>query len=252
MIDDSALNQEIDGQNSPEESARLRDELARSPELRARYERLVGVVRTLEAVPPAEPPPGLTAQIMRAVRARARSARPWTSWGEAVRSALARQPVLGLGSAVAAGLVLGAFLAGVGEPLRLEDKSGGTMLSGGALDLREIDRAELLGDGYRGEVVVREGIGWIELRVRLEGRPPLDLTASFDLRELFPQGVDLQGAPAARVALGPDSLHLREAGAGDYVVRLGVREPAIKGVQVRLGRDPGPWVEKTLKVKKPS
>ena len=252
MIDDFALNQEIDGQNSPEQSARLREELDRSPDLRARYERLVGLVRTLEAVPPAEPPPGLTEQIMRVVRARARSAHPWAGWGETVRTALTRQPALGLGSALAAGLVLGAFLAGVGEPLHLEQKSGGTMLSGGSLDLQEVDRAVLVGDGYRGEVVVREGSAGIELRVHLEGRPPLDLVATFDPRELTPLGFDLLGAPAGRVVFGPDSLHIWEAGAGDYVVRLGVREPASSGVQVRLGRDPAPGVEKTLKVKKES
>lgn len=246
MIDDLVLNQEIDGENSPDQSARLREELDQRPELRARYERLLGLVRILEAEPPAEPPAGLTAQIMRAVRAKGRSAHGWSHWGETVRAALGRQPVLGFGAALAAGLVLGAFLAGVGEPLRLEEGSGGTMLPGGGLELREVDRAVLAGEGYRGEAVVRAASGWVEVRVRLEGAPPLDLVATFDPRELTPLGFDLQGAPAGQVVLGPDSLHVREAGAGDYVFRLSVRKPSPSGVQVRLGRAPG--LEKTLKV----
>jgi hypothetical protein len=250
MIDDEILNREIDGENSSDESARLREELGREPELRARYERLQGVVRTLGAVPPAEPPAGLTAQIMRAVRAKARPVHGgWAGWGEAVRAALVRRPALGFGTALAAGLVLGAFLAGKGEPLRLEEKSGGMMLPAGGQDLREVDRALLAGEGYRGEAVVRAAPGWVEVRVRVEGPPPLDLVATFDPLEFSPLGFDLQGAPAGQVVLGPDSLHVREAGAGDYVFRLAVRNPGSSGVQVRLGRDPASGAFKALKVK---
>ena len=247
MIDDEVLNREIDGENSEHQSAALRDELARRPEARARYERLLGLVRTLEAVPPAEPPAGLTGHIMRAVRVKAQPAHRWPRWDETVRAALARRPALGFGAALAAGLVLGAFLAGVGEPIRLDEKSGGTMLPASGLDLREVDRAVLAGEGYRGEAVVRAASGWIEVRVRLDGPPPLELLATFDSRELDALGFDRQGAPAGQVVLGPDSLHVLDAGAGEYVLRLGIRKPVSSGVKVRLGRG-STGVEKGLKV----
>lgn len=247
MIDDLVLNQEIDGENSKDQSARVREEFDRRPELRARYERLLDLVRMLEAVQPAEPPAGLTGHIMRAVRSKAQSTHRWPRWGEAVRAALARQPALGFGAALAAGLVLGAFLAGLDEPMRLEEKSGGTMLLTGGSDLREVDRAVLAGDGYRGEAVVRAASDRIEVRIRLEGPPPLELLTTFDPSELTPLGFDLEGAPAGQVVLGPDSLHVREAGAGDYVLRLAIRKPLSSGLQVRLGTGPT-GVEKVLKV----
>jgi len=241
------LHREIDQENTTEESKRLREEFERRPETRAQYEELLRLLRTLEAVRAAEPPASLAADIMRAVRARALPSRLRTSWSEAIRSALARQPALGLGAALAAGLVLGAFLVGIGEPKHLDEKSGGTMLPADRLALREVDRAVLVGDGFRGEAVVVVVAGWIEVRVHLEGPPPLELLATFDGRDLEPLGFDRQGAPAGQVVLGPDSLHVLEAGAGDYVLRLAIRKTVASRVQIRLGRGPA-GVERALKV----
>ncbi len=247
MIDHERMHREIDGLHSPAESARLQEELGVEPEAKARYEELRRLQVALASVPPAEPPADLTAHIMRIVRARALPAHRWPRWGEAVRAALARQPVLGFGAALAAGLVLGAFLAGVGEPMRLDEKSGGTMLPRSGMDLREVDRAVLAGEGYRGEAVVRATSGLVEVRIRLEGPLPLDLRTTFNPDELEPLGFDLEGAPAGQVVLGPDSLHVLEAGAGDYVLRLGIRKPVASGVLIRLGSGPT-GVEKALKV----
>lgn len=247
MSFEERLHREIDGENTPEESERLREEFERRPETRARYDELLSLVRTLEAVRAAEPPAGLAEDIMRAVRARALPSYRRTSWSEAIRSALARQPALGLGAALAAGLVLGAFLVGLGEPTHLDEKSGGTMLPADRLALREVDRAVLAGEGFRGEVVVAAAAGRTEVRVHLEGPKPLELLATFDGHALEPLGFERQGAPAGQVTLGPDSLHVLEAGAGDYVLRLAIRNPVVSGVQIRLGHGPAA-VERALKV----
>jgi hypothetical protein len=248
MMDDEALNREVDGENSPEESAHLRQELGRRPELRARYEQLLGLVRMLKALRPAEPPQELVREIMRAVRAKALLALRRPRFAEAVRAALTRRPALGLGAALAAGLVLGAFLAGVGDAIRFDEGSGGTMLPASRLGPREIDRAVLAGESFRAEVVVHEAPGWIEVRFRLEGAPPLELSAAFDPEELEPLGFDRRAGSAGRIVLGPGSMQVLEAGAGSYVLRLAVRPPASSAaVRVRLGSGAAS-VERVLKV----
>ena len=251
MIDEGLLHGEIDRENSPEESARFREELSRRPELRSRYEALVRLAGALGALPPAEPPAGLADDVMRAVRAKALPSRPRTTWREAMRAILAQKPALGLGTALAAGLVLGAFLVSVGEPVRLEERSGATMLPADRLALREVDRTILVGEGFRGVAVVGEAAGRVEVRIHLEGTPPLELVAAFDGRELEPLGFDRRGGPAGQIVLGRDSLQVLEAGAGDYVLRLAVRKPVASGLQVRLGRGPA-RVEKALKLKEGS
>jgi hypothetical protein len=68
LIDDERLHREIDRELGPQESERLRLDLALQPEARERFGRLARLVRALDAQPAAEPPVDFVQAIMRAVR----------------------------------------------------------------------------------------------------------------------------------------------------------------------------------------
>lgn len=80
------ISARLDGALSPEEEARLEAHLASCPDCRAAEEELSAIHRGLEALPPIEPPAGLTERIMAAVEADAvvplpvKKRAPWRKW----------------------------------------------------------------------------------------------------------------------------------------------------------------------------
>ena len=252
MIDEDRLHREIDGETTPEESERLREELERLPEARARYDQLVRLVRTLESVPAEEPPLGFVAEVMRAIRARALPSSTVARLSASFRQRFLLRPALGLSLTFASGLLVGAILAGMGDPGPLHlggdlGSAAGTMLAPKGLGLHEVDRARLTGKGFHGEASGWASPGQAEVRVHLEGEPPLELTLTFDRRELEPVGLERGRGALGEMRLGPGSLQVVAAGPGDYIVRLTARNTVASRVEVALGRGPD-RVAKTLKV----
>ena len=238
MIDEDRLHREIDHENTPEESERLREELEREPEARAQYERLVHLARTLESVPAEEPPLGLLSQVMRVVRANALASSTVSRFWGSFRQRFLLRPALGLSLTFASGLLVGAILAGVGDlgPLRLGGDDGsaaGTMVAPKGLGLHEIDRAQLAGEDFHGEASLSASGNQVEVRVHVEGRPPLQLSVTSDRQEVEPVGLEGEGG---EMRLGPGSLQVVDAGPGDYVLRLAVRKTSLSQVEVALGR----------------
>jgi hypothetical protein len=161
---------------------------------------------------------------------------------ESLRQAFARRPVLGFSLTMAMGVLLGALLGGVGELGQLhpggnDGSAAGTMIAPKALGLREVDRTQLSAEGFRGEAAVWAAGSQVEVRVRLDGEPSLDLTVTCDGEELEPVGLERGLGSPGRMELGPGSLHVAEAGPGDYVLRLAVRKAPAR-VEVTLGRGP--------------
>src|SRR5262249_53571150 len=64
---ETLMNQEVDGANRPEESARLRELLASAPHAREEMQSLREVSLSLSALPQREPPADLTTSIMRSL-----------------------------------------------------------------------------------------------------------------------------------------------------------------------------------------
>ena len=241
MIDEDRLHREIDRETTPEESERLRHELLGQPEARAQYEQLVQLVRTLESVPAAEPPMGLVEAVMRMVRAMALPSSLAARLGESFRQRFLLRPALGLSLTFASGLLVGAILAGIGDlgPLQQSGDDGsaaGTMLAPKALGFREVDRAQLAGPDFHAEAS-----GWVsgdqvEVRVHVEGRPPLELTVTCEGQGLEPVGFERGSGAGGEMRLGPGSFQVVDAAAGDYVLRLAVRKPLASQVEVALQR----------------
>ena len=236
MIDDERLHGEIDGLLSPAESARLHEELRVDAEAKGRYDDLRRLQSALSSLPPAEPPPGLAQDVMRAVRARARALAPRPGLGQALRAAFARRPALGLGLSFATGLLLAAASSGLLSPgpwrLGREAETLGTAMP--PERLREIDRAALLGPGLEGEAVALEADGQVLVRVRVLSAPPVEISITWPGGGAEPLRFDRRG-PAASVVLGRETLLVQGAGDGTYELRWG-KEGVHGAVRIRLRR----------------
>jgi len=234
--DEELIQRELDRENTAEVSARLRGRLAEEPELRRRYERLQGVVRAVSRLPWIEAPGDLAADVLADLRRRA----PAPSRMGLARPGRGRvwQPVLAYGSALAAGLLLGAFLFGAGD---LSRQRSDAALSGAALPQQTI--AQLPGGHslHLAEGPLRANALWrptpdgvrVELEIEAEG--PVDGTLRFDPSALRPRAVELGGVPAGETAVGPGQVQLRQVGAGTYAVVLeGSLSPSASGLYLRL------------------
>ena len=241
MIDEDRLHREIDRETTPEESERLRQELERQPEARAQFEQMVQLVRTLQSVPAEEPPVGLVAQVMRMVRAKALPSSLAARLCESFRQRFLLRPALGLSLTFASGLLVGAILVGMGDlgPLHLggdEGSAAGTMLAPRGLGFREVDRAQLTGEDFHGDASGWASGDQVEVRVHLEGRPPLELTVTSDGQELEAVGFERGRGAVGEMRLGPGSLQVVDAGPGDYVLRLSPRQGVACRVEIALRR----------------
>lgn len=236
MIDDERFHREIDGLLSPAESARLHEELRADPEAKVRYDDLRRLQSALASMPPAEPPPGLVQDVMRAVRARARALAPRPGIGHALRAAFTRRPALGLGLSFATGLLVAAgsialLSPGSWRPVREADSVGTAMPPE---RLREIDRAPLRGPGLEGEAISLEADGQVVVRVRVLSASPLELSINWPGGGAEPLGFDRRG-PAASVVLGREALLVLGGGVGTYEVRWD-KGALLGAVRIRLRR----------------
>jgi hypothetical protein len=250
MIDDDAIQREIDGENTPAESARLMEELRQEPEARARYDELLRLSSALDSLPAADPPPGLLESVMRAVRAIARrtAAPPEGPW-LILRAAFARRPVLGLGLSFAAGGLFALVLAGLSQPGRLPEarEAVGTVLDRERLESELASRASLEADAVRAVVRLETAPNRLYVRMTVESGPPLRLAARWNARALRPLGFERGDGPADTVAIGSDYWRIEGAGGGEYVLTLEALEPAPPALSVRLERG-DEVVERELRV----
>lgn len=227
------VQREIDGENTPEQSAELRRLMATDPGLAARHAELAALVRTLEAIGQEAPPAGLANDVMRAIRRGAgATSGPLGAW----RSVLARRPVLGHAVSLAAGVAMGILSVGLVEPSRFYAREGavsGTILPADRLaSFGQLDRQGLSAEGVQGEAITRQGDGELLAELRVDSRAPLKLTLEFDPSILAPLAFERGEVGEGAVSLEPGRVRITHAGAGEYRFVMRRRRPA--GTSLRL------------------
>ena len=241
------VQREIDGENSPAESAELQRRIALDPQLEGSADKLLSLSRSLAAVPQEDPPPGFVADVMRAIRTK--GARVTGGWIETWRAAFGRRPALGYGLSLAAGIVLGALAIGALGPAALstrDEAAVGTILPPGRLgSFREVDRQELASEGLRGEAVTRRGDRTVQAELRLESSKPVRLTLEFDANSFAPLGFGRSVAAEGDVVLEPGRVRIAHSGAGTYQVFLGTRSPKPAPLTLRVEGE-GVFLERRL------
>jgi hypothetical protein len=256
MIDErrvEAINRELDGVSTPEESAALKTLLASDEEARATFEHLSRIHRLLSEVKPVAPPAALKEGIMAAVAER-RAAEAAAAEGhvaqrhpEPARRSPGVPPPLPrkeswLGTIAAgfrtqgrwafrtqgrwayaftfiAGLVVGMAAFGTfGDGLRLDrSQVTGTMVPH-TQGLTVIDRADFDEPGFRGDVVTGSVNGLLVAEIELDAVRDVTLTVDFDPQNLVPQGVrGEQPVPGGFAALDGE-IRVSHSGKNRYVV----------------------------------
>jgi hypothetical protein len=234
------LQREIDDANTPDESERLRERLAREAELEARYRALLDVERTLGKVELVEPPPNLAGDVMRQVRQRALAHGSQEGGLAGVFARLMQRPALALGSSLAVGLLGGVLLTSLADPAgpgRIDEGavSGTSLPSGRLLERRLIDEVVLEGEGFHATATTRSGAGVVVAEIAVETPRALELIVEFDGRALRPQGLEAAGGlPAGEVVVGTNQVRIRQAPGGLYLLTLAVNQPAPPPLRVRL------------------
>jgi len=244
------LQRELDGENTGEESAALQSRLASDPGLRESYERLRRLHLALGRIGPADPPPGLAADVMHAVRSRAARAGGARGWLDLLRAPFVSRPAFGYALTLAAGILVGAVFVGFVAPpgllSRRDGPAAGTILPSERLaEPKPLDRQDLAAEGIRGEVVTNRADGRVVAEIRLESEGPLDVRLGFDAGTLSLLGFERGRLAPGEVRLAPGEVRIEGAGTGRYVVVLGVLGPSALRLRLSLEGN-GVRVEKTL------
>jgi anti-sigma factor RsiW len=227
------LHREIDGENSPEVSARLKERLSREPELDACYRALLGVGRSLSEVGLVAPPEGIVGDVMQRVRP-GLPVRPWrgglTGW-------VARQPGLALAASLAVGVLAGVLATGARESGRADQASvSATALPSARLQaLPVVDETHFEGSGIEARVVAHRKGDVVIAEVEIRAGGPVDLTVGSRGGPLRPSGFEsADGRPVGRVVLDATGLHAQGLTPGRYLLVLQAVGASPAGLQLRL------------------
>jgi hypothetical protein len=231
------MQREIDGVNSAAETNRLRELLAGSPDLDARFGVLRRASEALGRVERLDPPPGFADDVMSTVRRRLPEPRP--GWREALRALLAPVPLAACAAALVLGVVLGGLLpqdAGL-FPGRERDALSGTVLPHGRLgSSANLDRQAVAGEGVRGEAVTRIEEGRLVVDLELDTTRPVDVSLELEGTGLSPRAFSRDGPPAGDVRISAGEVRfVLPTGRGRTSVAFDRVRPGGKSLRLRVG-----------------
>jgi hypothetical protein len=211
------MQDELDGLNTPEQSARLHELLRENAEARARMAELQFLFQTLERVGAEEPPADLASRTLASLPERRHLAR--AGWVDAWRSLTGRSAALRVAYPLAAGIALGAFgyaLYTGGIPGR--SPSTELPVSGAMQPLpdagrgKQVDAAQLTVGATSLSVAVRRAGRDVWLVAVAHDPGGLELAVRFDPARLALAGVERDSHGPERFDVGSGTLTLGLAG----------------------------------------
>ena len=209
--DERLLQDELEGLASPEGAARLRERLARSPEVRERRRELQDLARALEQLPLEEPPADLRDAVMAAIAADARTApargpgRELRGGPERGRAGLAWAYSF-LAGAVAGGLLIALVTGNLSPRTRTDFPVAGAMLPGTG---GRIDHRELRLGAARLALATRRTAEGVRGEFEFAQAPGAELTLAFDGAALQPAGLRWAPPAAGQAVLEEGAVRLR-------------------------------------------
>lgn len=241
MIDarwDRLMQDELDGLNTPQQSARIQELLRENAAARARWSELQFLFQVLERVGSEEPPPDLASAMLASLPERPRPAR--SGWVDAWRSLTGRSAALRVAYPLAAGIAIGA----VGYALYRGAFPGGSPstdmpISGVMQPLppgsgERVDSAVLTAGAASISAVLRRSGNDLWLEAVPGGGAPSELTVRFDPARLSLQGVERGSHGSARFDVGSGSLTLGLAGSDACRVHWRAAPDAVAPLEIRI------------------
>lgn len=220
---DELLQREIDGVNTPAESALLGERLAADARLAERFASLGRASAALAGAGRIAPPRELVDDVIRATRrldADRGKSRP--RWHERLGSLLAPAPLAACGATLVLGVVLGGLLP---KDAGLLSHSEQAALSGTALGHDRLgapapaDRLAIDRDGLEGEAAMRFDGRLVVLELRLDAAGPVDVRLDLAGSGLAPRSFAQDGPSGGDVVVSGDAVRFTHpAGRRRYVL----------------------------------
>jgi hypothetical protein len=230
------IHREIDGANTPEESAAFRSLIETQTEARALEVDLRNAIRLIDRVGTAEPPEHLRRAILEALPGRVPGKSGWEVLRDAMQSLVdgfQKRPRFALVSSLCVGLVAGfglyAAVAGAGGVVR----SNPGALEGAIVEprarsgLETVQDVPIAGAGVRGRVSVKAGQTTVVVEIESE------VERTLEVRLAFPEGAyglrgfsQLRSAPAPSFTARPGLLRVTTSGANTQTFVLHHQGPA--------------------------
>lgn len=244
------MQQELDGFNSPEESAALRDYLVHHPEARREFDEMMALVERLKPIPMVEAPQDMTDRIMKAIASSERQ----------TRSAVSRSWLSSLAGDMApwkwrfaisfsAGLAVGLIVVFV-----LMNPPHDAALVRGVMGLKE-DRSDLAVTDVtnislahaHGEIRVETSQNYVRLTVQLVSSQELELRLTYD-RSLSFAGLHMIGtADSSTLREQPGEIQLRHNDDVHYLLILRGRTQELPPLELTLGDRDSIWLQRRLR-----
>lgn len=240
----TAMNRELDGMNSPEESTELENFLGSDPEARAYYEDLSRLSTMLSEVKEVDPPQELKAGIMRAIKPAPVAVPP-----EGVH-----EPA---GSGIYDGFLnnfLGAFrgrwtyaitfsagiAAGIlgftafGDGLSTTSMEGLTGTMAPLQGFVTVDKQDFNQAGVSGSVETQYAADRLVATIEVESAEDLDIVIEFDGKVLHPLGFHQSSPHPMGVTMESDQVKLLHRGQNTYTFTLGYPVRTASEVHVKF------------------
>jgi hypothetical protein len=244
----AAINREIDGMSTPEESAQLKDLLASNEEARAYYEDLSRLSTMLSSVDEVEPPAKLKSGVMSAIEMKKAAQAPAST----LRPVPAPEKVSFLHTILhgyqrrgewAYAFSFAAFVAGIAIGfLGFTALGNGFTTSGdtsqftGSMtpfkDFEIVDTKPLDENGVIGTVETRYTSNQIFTKIEVSSEQNLDIVVEFDGNLLSPIGFHQEFPTPSGITLGANEMRLVHQGQNVYVLTLGY--PAMSASEVHV------------------
>ncbi len=231
MIEDKyieIINKEIDGRLTPDESARLKDYLSRTPEAQLFYNDMAKVSTMLSELREVDPPANLKKNILNtlSVNKYVPKSKPSLvksiipSWKFSFKYA----------GVFATGVILGAFTAVLfnrSEALNSLDVTGALIINKPAGDFREISRHEIAAQDVSGALVLKSAEELLLAQVTLKSEQTVVVKLDFDFRELAFQGLGGVDDNGLRATVSENEVQLSHLGAHGYFLVFKKKIPAL-------------------------
>jgi hypothetical protein len=236
------MHQEIDGANSPEESAKLHAFLASNPEARQLYEELAAMSNLLQEVKPVEPPAYLPHVIMNRLPPNRYASRSETNWLAGFREWLATKFSPQYAFAFAGGAMIGIVMyvllvqTTLKSPVEDWSKFSGAMIQRETIEnLKTVQTLEISAHGVSGKIDLKKAENVVAAELALDSAQPIEVTISFNEKQLgFKSLAMLDEAAASEAILISGAAQLTHAGRRRYAVVLTKKDAAAARLEFKI------------------
>jgi len=246
MIDDKYLqlmHAEIDGVNTPQQSAKLREYLGQRPEAQRLYEELTAATALLQELKPVEPPPHLQHAIMHALPPRVQFQQhfDFKAWlREWVSPAFELKTALAFSGGLAIGLVFLILFTHRGLETEVSENSklyGTIGLQHAGSGIEKTVRVVIQDAELHGTASLQHTGNQLSVIFSLSAPQPFDLSVAYDAAALSFTGVDvLEAGVISNLSVQNGTITFSPLSSKAFVVVFAKRTPAPAKIGLRALR----------------